>query len=334
MALKGQGDPRWIVSTRDDGKNVNNWHWTEADFTAMAKNLLKEKLENHTFENNKIVVKTGTVTMDGEVSVNTRKQKTFLFYEMDVSIQWEGTLKSNGTICKGVAKIPNISDENDEDDFTVSLTVEEENKDRGNLKDELRALIIPFLKEKVPQVIRALRDVTQQHTKLELKQNKPESPDVPKAETPKEILKKEMKPSKESSGPKLISFTVKDKFYCSGMDLFECFLHPGRVRAYAGGDSQIGMKTGDKFKMFGGSVEGENLEIVPGKKIVQKWRFSSWPANHYSTVTIDIDEKGGKSNLTLTQKDVPDSDKDRAEGGWNENFFKRIKGIFGYGPLV
>jgi hypothetical protein len=27
MALKGQEDPRWIVANRDDGKNVNNWHW-------------------------------------------------------------------------------------------------------------------------------------------------------------------------------------------------------------------------------------------------------------------------------------------------------------------
>lgn len=90
MALKGQGDPRWIVNNRDDGKNVNGWHWTEADFTGLARHLLKEQLENHTFENDKIIVKTGTVTMEGEVSVNTRKQKTFLFYEMDVSIKWEG----------------------------------------------------------------------------------------------------------------------------------------------------------------------------------------------------------------------------------------------------
>ena len=27
MALKGEGDPRWIVTNRDDGRNVNNWHW-------------------------------------------------------------------------------------------------------------------------------------------------------------------------------------------------------------------------------------------------------------------------------------------------------------------
>lgn len=27
MAKWGQGDPRWIVEEREDGTNVNNWHW-------------------------------------------------------------------------------------------------------------------------------------------------------------------------------------------------------------------------------------------------------------------------------------------------------------------
>ena len=27
MAKWGEGDPRWIVEERDDGTNVNNWHW-------------------------------------------------------------------------------------------------------------------------------------------------------------------------------------------------------------------------------------------------------------------------------------------------------------------
>ena len=27
MAKEGEGDPRWIVSERADGKNVDGWHW-------------------------------------------------------------------------------------------------------------------------------------------------------------------------------------------------------------------------------------------------------------------------------------------------------------------
>lgn len=27
MARIGEGDPRWIVNEREDGRNVNSWHW-------------------------------------------------------------------------------------------------------------------------------------------------------------------------------------------------------------------------------------------------------------------------------------------------------------------
>jgi hypothetical protein len=37
MAKVGEGDPRWIVQNRADGTNVNQWHWTESDFTGWAK---------------------------------------------------------------------------------------------------------------------------------------------------------------------------------------------------------------------------------------------------------------------------------------------------------
>jgi len=50
MALKGQGDPRWLVSQRDDGKNVNNWHWTEADWSDWIKKKLRSELEGISLE--------------------------------------------------------------------------------------------------------------------------------------------------------------------------------------------------------------------------------------------------------------------------------------------
>ena len=37
-------DPRWIVSERDDGKNCNNWHWSETNLTEWSKERLTELL--------------------------------------------------------------------------------------------------------------------------------------------------------------------------------------------------------------------------------------------------------------------------------------------------
>ena len=63
--------------------------------------------------------------------------------------------------------------------------------------------------------------------------------------------------------------------------------------------------------MFSGSVEGENVSLTPfdeaaGKAtIVWKWRFATWQPGHYSTVTIELTESKGGTELELTQVGVP-----------------------------
>jgi activator of HSP90 ATPase len=72
---------------------------------------------------------------------------------------------------------------------------------------------------------------------------------------------------------------------------------------------------------------------VPGNKIVQKWRFTSWPEEHFSTVEMVLSEKKGKTILTLTQKGVPVDDCGRTEDGWRRNLWGRGKMMFGFGPV-
>ena len=31
MAAVGEGDSRWVVEHREDGRNVNSWHWDQLD---------------------------------------------------------------------------------------------------------------------------------------------------------------------------------------------------------------------------------------------------------------------------------------------------------------
>jgi len=343
MALKGHGDPRWIVENRPDGTNVNNWHWTETDYSNWSKQKLTEMLSGLAIETSEIACKTGTVTCSGDVSVNTRKQKTILFYELDVSIKWEGTLVSTGSAGKGTVHLPYISEENDDTDFEIKVSVDGDTNDQEKLKDRFRSQIIPILKEKIPSFLQQLREVALGQTKLKLKQAPTTKLDhleqtlaekAAAAEAEKKAAKTTTATSSKSAGPRLTNVSVTDKFVCRPMDVFVCFVEPNRVKAYAGGDAQISGEKGGKFSLFGGAVTGENVEIDMPNKLVQKWRFSSWPEGHYSTVTLEFEEKNGKTIVKLTQTDVPDDDKERAETGWKDNFFKRIKGIFGLGPLV
>ena len=44
MAKVGEGDERWIVKERDDGKNCNGWHWSETNLSQWSKDRLTELL--------------------------------------------------------------------------------------------------------------------------------------------------------------------------------------------------------------------------------------------------------------------------------------------------
>jgi len=112
--------------------------------------------------------------------------------------------------------------------------------------------------------------------------------------------------------------------------LFETFTDERRVSAFTGGACSIPNKENAPFSMFGNSVVGTQVTFEVNKKIVQKWRFQSWPENHFSTVTWEFNQQGDKTELTLTQTDVPEFDFERTKAGWEEFFWRRVKGLFGW----
>jgi len=187
-------------------------------------------------------------------------------------------------------------------------------------------------------MLQELKGVAQEKTKLPPKQPsvKENSPSPQESPTPV-VAASSISPKAPSSNvlvPQFESFTITEKFLCRPEDLFECFVDSNHVKAYTGGDAIVSKEKGGKFKLFGGSVEGENVEVEYPKKLVQKWRFNTWPEGHYSTVTITFEEKDSKTVCKLTQTGVPKEDRERTEKGWTGNFWSRIKGIFGYGSFT
>jgi len=348
MAAIGQGDPRWIVAQREDGKNVNNWHWTETDYTSWVKNRLTELVigQNFTTPNGEVQLK--TLKINGEVSVNTRKQKVIFFYELDITISWQGKLSDTEDV-KGTVLLPYISEENDDDDFEVKLTVEDEKDDRKyKVMDSLRSQVIPFLKQKLPQMLEEMRKTSASKQLLPAAKAPAPSPaniDINDKDAVAELVNKLPELNKpvvnttKTSTPSTTASTktrtstvnVTEKFVCGAEELYMSLIDPNRVKAYAGGDAEMKSEVGGKFKLFGGYVTGENVSLERPNKIVQKWRMSNWPEGHYSNVIFDIEQKESKVHLKLTQTDVPESEKQTTQAGWSSNYFNRIKGIFGFG---
>lgn len=110
--------------------------------------------------------------------------------------------------------------------------------------------------------------------------------------------------------------------------VYQTLLDSRRHSRLTGGKASISRRVGGRFTAFDGYAEGVNLELQNGKKIVQSWRASDWPANHYSKATFGLKKVKGGTRLTFTQTGVPNSDYTAVKQGWIDYYWTPLKQRF------
>lgn len=126
------------------------------------------------------------------------------------------------------------------------------------------------------------------------------------------------------------TFKQRVDFACSPQKLFSYFTEPQLVKEFT--KSTEGFvcenKVGGRMRLFNGQIMAENLEIVPNRKLVQKWRAKSWPEGHQSKVTFELSgAAAGPTVLQLTHEDVPLSDFANVEKGWTTHYWDPLKAL-------
>jgi activator of HSP90 ATPase len=116
-------------------------------------------------------------------------------------------------------------------------------------------------------------------------------------------------------------------FKASPHAVYEILMDEKQHGRFTGGEAKISRKIGGKFTIYGGNIEGVNLELVPDKKIVQSWRYSDWPAGHYSKATFALELVGKGTRLTFTQTDVPDDKYEDIKQGWKDYYWEPMKAM-------
>lgn len=89
-------------------RNVNQWHWEEANYTPWAHKRITELLAaiNIPVEDGSITI-SKIAKISGDAFVNTRKGKTFPGYELKMSLEWSGSL--GGWKGEGKASMPEVA---------------------------------------------------------------------------------------------------------------------------------------------------------------------------------------------------------------------------------
>ena len=96
---------------------------------------------------------------------------------------------------------------------------------------------------------------------------------------------------------------------------------------FTGSEVKMNREVGKKFSVYGGDIQGVNLELVPDQKIVQSWCYNDWLEGYYSKATFSLKEVQVSTRLTFTQTGVPEKFYDDIKQGWHDYYWEPMKQI-------
>jgi uncharacterized protein YndB with AHSA1/START domain len=107
--------------------------------------------------------------------------------------------------------------------------------------------------------------------------------------------------------------------------VFDVLMNSEKFAKMTGGRSaEISAAEGGALKMFGGDITGRNVELVPGKRVVQAWRSGAWPEGVYSLVRFELAPEGKGTKLIFDQSGYPASAHEMLDGGWPKMYWEPI----------
>jgi activator of HSP90 ATPase len=108
-------------------------------------------------------------------------------------------------------------------------------------------------------------------------------------------------------------------------EVYEALMDSEKHARFTGAAASISREVGGRFTAYDGSLEGENLELVPDVKIVQSWRADDWREGHYSRATFSLKEIEGGTRLAFTQTGVPEESYEDIKQGWIDFYWDPMK---------
>ena len=95
----------------------------------------------------------------------------------------------------------------------------------------------------------------------------------------------------------------------------------------------ISTDVGGAVSLFEGGISARNIELVPGKRVVQAWRSQAWPEGVYSIVKFELTPAGKGTKLVFDQAGHPDGAREMLEGGWHQMYWNPMNAMLTGRPM-
>ena len=126
--------------------------------------------------------------------------------------------------------------------------------------------------------------------------------------------------------PKLIRQSVTLK--ASPEDVYEMLMDSRKHTKLTGAVAKISREVGGTISAYDGYIEGENVELVRNKRIIQLWRGSDWPPGHFSKAYFVFHKIVGGTHLSFRQSNVPDAQYKAIKQGWIDYYWEPLRRVF------
>jgi len=109
-------------------------------------------------------------------------------------------------------------------------------------------------------------------------------------------------------------------------EVYDLLMDGVKHSEFTGSEVLMSTKVGGDFEVFDGYCHGHNIELEPGKKIVQAWHFNEdgWPEDHFTICTFLFEPLEHGTKLEFTQTDVPAEFVDALAQGWHGFYWEAM----------
>jgi len=124
------------------------------------------------------------------------------------------------------------------------------------------------------------------------------------------------------------AFFVSEWFPASPEEIYLAWLDSEGHSKITGSPARVSSKVNEGFEAWDGYIFGKNLELEPGRRILQAWRTTEFdPSEPDSLVEIVFEPVQNGTKVTLHHSKLPPHGS-QYQQGWIDNYFQPMKEYF------
>ncbi|MEO0896503.1 MAG: SRPBCC domain-containing protein [Bacteroidota bacterium] len=123
-------------------------------------------------------------------------------------------------------------------------------------------------------------------------------------------------------------FEISYSFAVSPEKVFKAWLDSKAHTDMTGGLAECSDKEGNSFTAWDGYINGRNITLISGQKIIQSWRTVEFSEDDEdSLLVLTFEEEAGGCKLILHHSNIP-SGQTTYKQGWVDNYFLPMETYF------